>query len=90
MIRVRILGTGTALPDTVISTREVLARAMPERDVERMRTRLGIEERRWAEPGTLPSELAADAVRTALEAAIAAYHPLGMPLDVPKISVPPP
>ncbi|MFT4624133.1 MAG: 3-oxoacyl-[acyl-carrier-protein] synthase-3 [Myxococcota bacterium] len=45
----------------------MLQAAMPERDPGRMTERLGIRERRWAAPGTLPSELAADALRVALD-----------------------
>jgi len=67
MIRTRIIGTGSYLPERVVSNAEVagslgLAPAMV--------TRLtGIVERRWADPSQASSDLAVEACRRAMDAA---------------------
>jgi len=69
VIGVRILGTGTALPERIVPTAQVLAEAMPDRDPDVVRERTGIQTRRWLEPGQSAAELAADAVQAALDRA---------------------
>jgi 3-oxoacyl-[acyl-carrier-protein] synthase III len=49
MTRARFLGTGVALPDRVV-TNDDLSRFMDTSD-EWIRTRTGIQERRWVTPG---------------------------------------
>ena len=67
MIRSRIIGTGSYLPERVISNREVGAALKIDPDTI---TRLtGIEERRWADPAQASSDLAVEAARAALDAA---------------------
>ena len=66
MLPARILGTGSAVPSRVVRTEEVLRRAMPARDHDMMRTRIGIRTRRWVEPGRDASDLGAEALRQAL------------------------
>ena len=67
MIRTRIIGTGSYLPERVVSNREVGASLGIESDVVSRLT--GIQERRWAAPSQASSDLAAEAAREALEAA---------------------
>lgn len=67
MIRSRVIGTGSYLPERVISNRE--AGAALEIDPDTIRELTGIEERRWAEPGQASSDLAVQAARAALDAA---------------------
>jgi len=62
--RAKIVGTGMYVPDRVV-TNEDLTRWMDTSD-EWIRQRSGVEERRWCEEGTPPSELAEHAVRRAL------------------------
>jgi 3-oxoacyl-[acyl-carrier-protein] synthase-3 len=66
-LRARITGTGMNVPDRVV-TNDDLAQRMDTSD-EWIRQRTGIAERRWIEPGQLPSDLALQASRQALEAA---------------------
>ena len=49
MLRARFLGTGFAVPDRVV-TNDDLARVMDTTD-EWIRTRTGIEQRRWVREG---------------------------------------
>ncbi len=67
MVTTRILGTGSHLPERVV-TNDELARLMDTSD-QWIRERTGIRERRFVEPGEGTSELAAEASRRALEAA---------------------
>lgn len=65
-IPARILGLGEWTGGRVVPSRELLETAMPDRDPDRMAQRIGIRERRWAEPGTAVSEMAAEALAAAL------------------------
>ena len=67
MIRSRIIGTGSYLPERVISNRE--AGAALKIDPETISRLTGIEERRWADPAQASSDLAVEAARAALDAA---------------------
>ncbi len=62
---VGITATGQCFPAKVV-TNEDLSRTLDTND-EWIRTRTGIRERRWAEPGTGASQLGAPALRMALE-----------------------
>jgi 3-oxoacyl-[acyl-carrier-protein] synthase III len=74
MPRTRFLGTGFAVPDRVV-TNDDLSRLMDTSD-EWIRTRTGIQERRWVREGETGVDLALTATRRALETA-----------DVPASSV---
>ena len=63
----RILGTGMAVPDRVV-TNDDLAAVMDTSD-EWITTRTGIRERRWVQPGETGVDLALVAAQRALEAA---------------------
>lgn len=67
MIRSRIIGTGSFLPERVISNREVGAALHIDPDTIARLT--GIQERRWADPTQASSDLAVEASRAALDAA---------------------
>jgi 3-oxoacyl-[acyl-carrier-protein] synthase III len=67
MPRSRFLGTGLAVPERVVSNDE-LSRAMETSD-EWIRTRTGIQERRWVREGETGAELGLRATQRALEAA---------------------
>src|SRR6476661_1464115 len=67
MPRVRFLGTGFAVPDRVVSNDD-LSRLMDTSD-EWIRTRTGIQERRWVREGETNAGLAHAASLRALEAA---------------------
>ncbi len=67
MARSVILGTGLAVPDQVVTNDDLSAR-MDTSD-EWIRTRTGIQERRWVQEGETGAGLALDASRKALEAA---------------------
>ena len=67
MIRSRIIGTGSYLPERVVSNRE--AGAALGIDPETVMQLTGIRERRWAEPSQASSDLAVCAARNALQAA---------------------
>ncbi|MFL5495173.1 MAG: 3-oxoacyl-ACP synthase III family protein [Gemmatimonadales bacterium] len=67
MPRSRFLGTGMALPEWVVSNDE-LSRSMETSD-EWIRTRTGIQERRWVREGETGAELGLRASQRALEAA---------------------
>jgi 3-oxoacyl-[acyl-carrier-protein] synthase-3 len=64
MIRSRIIGTGCALPDRVV-TNDELAKVMDTSD-EWIRTRTGIQERRWVREGETGAGLAQRASEQAL------------------------
>jgi len=67
MIRTRIIGTGSYLPERVVSNREAAsALGINPRTVVRL---TGIEERRWAAPSEASSDLAVEASQQALQAA---------------------
>jgi 3-oxoacyl-[acyl-carrier-protein] synthase III len=74
MLRTRFLGTGFAVPDRVV-TNDDLSQMMDTSD-EWIRTRTGIQERRWVREGETGVDLALAATRRALEMA-----------DVPAASV---
>lgn len=67
MPRARFLGTGFAVPDRVM-TNEELSKLMDTTD-EWIRTRTGIQERRWVTEGETGTELGVKASRRALEMA---------------------
>jgi 3-oxoacyl-[acyl-carrier-protein] synthase-3 len=67
MPRTRFLGTGFAVPDRVV-TNDDLSRIMDTSD-EWIRTRTGIQERRWVREGETGVDLALAATRRALEMA---------------------
>ena len=67
MPRSRFLGTGLAVPERVVSNDE-LSRSMETSD-EWIRTRTGIQERRWVRAGETGAELGLRASLRALEAA---------------------
>jgi 3-oxoacyl-[acyl-carrier-protein] synthase III len=67
MPRAQFLGTGFAVPDRVVTNHE-LSEAMDTSD-DWIRTRTGIEERRWVRPGETGADLALAATRRALDAA---------------------
>jgi 3-oxoacyl-[acyl-carrier-protein] synthase-3 len=67
MPRSRFLGTGLAVPERVVSNEE-LSRSMETSD-EWIRTRTGIQERRWVSEGETGAELGLRASRLALDAA---------------------
>jgi 3-oxoacyl-[acyl-carrier-protein] synthase III len=71
MKRSRFLGTGFAVPDRVV-TNEELSRLMDTTD-EWIRTRTGIQERRWVSEGETGVDLALRATQRALE--MAGMHP---------------
>ena len=67
MIRTKVIGTGSYLPDRVVTNEEV-ARSLgvPPARIERL---TGIRERRWAAEHEAPSDMAIAAGRRALDAA---------------------
>ena len=67
MIRTRIIGTGSYLPERVVTNLEVGASLGIEPDAVSRLT--GIQERRWAAASQASSDLAVEAARQALEAA---------------------
>jgi 3-oxoacyl-[acyl-carrier-protein] synthase-3 len=67
MIRSRLIGTGSYLPDRVISNRE--AGAAFNLDPDTVARLTGIQERRWADQTQASSDLAFEAARSALDAA---------------------
>jgi 3-oxoacyl-[acyl-carrier-protein] synthase-3 len=67
MIRSRIIGTGSYLPERLISNRE--AGAALRIDPETIIRLTGIRERRWADPIQASSDLAVEAAQAALDAA---------------------
>ena len=69
MIPVRVLGTGSYVAGSAVSTDEVLRRAMPSRDARAIQEAIGISTRFWVSPETTAAELGAEALRRALQAA---------------------
>ena len=67
MTRARFIGTGVALPERVV-TNDELSQSMDTSD-EWIRTRTGIQERRWVTPGETGVGLGLAASRAALEMA---------------------
>ena len=67
MTRTRFLGTGFAVPDRVV-TNDELSKLMDTTD-EWIRTRTGIQERRWVTEGETGAEMARKATQRALEMA---------------------
>jgi 3-oxoacyl-(acyl-carrier-protein) synthase III len=71
-IPVVIAGTGGALPERVVHTRDLIDRAFPDADEEHRRSieqRTGIETRRWMDPEERAAALGAAALRRAMERA---------------------
>jgi 3-oxoacyl-[acyl-carrier-protein] synthase-3 len=68
-LRVRIAGTGSVLPGPPVATRDLVARVPGAWDAERIAARTGIAARHFVAPGTTAADLAACAVRKALDAA---------------------
>jgi 3-oxoacyl-[acyl-carrier-protein] synthase III len=67
MLRTRFLGTGFAVPDRVVTNQE-LSELMDTTD-EWIRTRTGIQERRWVTEGETGTELGLQASRKAMDMA---------------------
>lgn len=67
MLRTRFLGTGFAVPDRVVTNQE-LSELMDTTD-EWIRTRTGIQERRWVTQGETGTELGLQASRRAMDMA---------------------
>jgi 3-oxoacyl-[acyl-carrier-protein] synthase-3 len=67
MIRTRIIGTGSYLPERVVSNSEVATALRIHPDTVFQLT--GIRERHWADPSQASSDLAVGAVQQALQAA---------------------
>lgn len=67
VVSARIRGTGAALPRRRVSTAELLAEAMPERDPVKLESRIGISHRHWVSDDEPAAGLAEDALRAALE-----------------------
>ena len=78
MIRSRLIGTGSYLPERVVSNRE--AGAALGIDPEKVMQLTGIRERRWAEASQASSDLALSAARDALQAA-------GLPLRAVEVII---
>lgn len=67
MIRTRVIGTGSYLPDRVVTNEEVaVPLGLPPAQIQRL---TGIRERRWAAEHEASSDLAIEAGRRALDAA---------------------
>jgi 3-oxoacyl-(acyl-carrier-protein) synthase III len=69
VIPVRILGTASVFPGRRLTTAEMAAQAEPPLDAAVVEAKTGIKARFFADPGTLISDLAAQALRGAAEAA---------------------
>ena len=68
MIRTRVIGTGSYLPDRVVTNEEVaLPLGLPPAQIQQL---TGIRERRWAGKHEAASEMAIEAGRRALDAAV--------------------
>ncbi len=67
MIPCAILGTAHALPGRCVHSSELLARAFPDRDVDQLQARIGIDTRYWVEPGTTTASIGAEVLGRALE-----------------------
>lgn len=65
---IRIAGTGSYLPERVVTNAELVAGGLDTTD-EWIVGHTGIRERRWAEPDTTTAMLASEAARAALDAA---------------------
>ncbi|MEQ9503310.1 MAG: 3-oxoacyl-[acyl-carrier-protein] synthase III C-terminal domain-containing protein [Deltaproteobacteria bacterium] len=68
-IPARIRSTGRWRGGRTVPTRELVERAMPDRDPERIEARVGISSRRWAAPETTIAQMGAAALSEALERA---------------------
>ncbi len=66
-LRARIAGTGMAVPDRVVTNKDLTE--MMDTTEEWIEQRTGIKERRWVEDGQKPSDLAREATLAALEQA---------------------
>ena len=65
---IRIAGTGSFLPERVITNDELVTSGLDTTDAW-IRERTGIRERRWVDAGTTTASIAAQAAERALEAA---------------------
>ncbi|WP_245721590.1 hypothetical protein [Nocardia crassostreae] len=74
MTRIAVIGTGSYLPDRMVSNDEVGSRAGV--DSEWIIRKTEIRERRWARPDQATSDLATHAARAALESAGIGAHEL--------------
>ncbi|MDR2578755.1 MAG: beta-ketoacyl-ACP synthase 3 [Chitinispirillales bacterium] len=63
---ISLLGFGICLPDRVVKTRELLTE-FPDVTEDYMFKVTGINERRWAAPDTIPSDMAYEASKKAIE-----------------------
>jgi len=68
MLRVAVIGTGSALPSRAVATEELVTEALPDRDAAETARRLGIRGRRWVDRETA-ADLGASALRAALDGA---------------------
>jgi 3-oxoacyl-[acyl-carrier-protein] synthase III len=66
MFTVRIAGTASVIPERMLTTRELVARALPGVDPDDVEAKSGIRTRAWVEPGTTMAELGARALAKAL------------------------
>ena len=64
-LRARIAGTGMAVPDRIVTNKDLTE--MMDTSEEWIEQRTGIKERRWVEDGQKPSDLAREATLAALE-----------------------
>ncbi len=69
MIPARVLGIGSVLPGRKVSTSELVGQAGIEASVEDIERRTGIQTRYWSKSETSAADLAAQAIRSALEKA---------------------
>jgi 3-oxoacyl-(acyl-carrier-protein) synthase III len=69
LLRVGILGTGSALPARRVTTAELVAEVLPNYDASDLERRIGIRQRYWLAPGETAASLGAGALRAALERA---------------------
>lgn len=65
----RIIETGIALPETILTNADIKRHLNPDIDISWVEDKLGIFERRIVKPGQLTSDLAAEAGKRALERA---------------------
>jgi len=69
LLSVRISGTASVQPGRAVTTAELVTRVTPQRDAAATEARTGIRSRHFADPDSTAAELAAEALRAALDAA---------------------
>lgn len=74
MVGIRILGTASMVPDHVVTTAQVVAEAMPDRDPAEVAARTGIDTRRWGGPEDSAVDWSTEVLDRALQQA-------GLPAD---------